>query len=41
MQSPDSQKIVARFFEALKRVIADGHIRGKATFTREHNKTRA
>lgn len=33
MQSPDSQQIVARFFEALYRLIADKVIRGKQTFT--------
>lgn len=35
MQTADSQKIVARFFEALERLKRDGEIRGKQTFTRE------
>lgn len=33
MQSPDSQIIVARFFEALDRLISEKIIRGKKTFT--------
>lgn len=33
MQSPDSQIIVARFFEALARLKANKVIRGKKTFT--------
>jgi len=37
MQSEDSQKIVARFFEALYELKALGKIRGKQTFTAEHN----
>ena len=37
MQTEDSQKIVARFFEALQRLKADRKIRGKQTFTREYN----
>lgn len=36
MQTPDSQAIVKRFFEALYAVIARGEIRGKQTFTRDH-----
>lgn len=36
MQTPESQIIVRRFFEALYRLKADGHIRGKQTFTREY-----
>ena len=35
MQTPDSQKIVARFFEALDRLKMEHKIRGKQTFTRE------
>lgn len=35
MQSPDSQIIVGRFFEALNHLIATKKIRGKQTFTRE------
>ncbi len=35
MQSPDSQKIVARFFQALDRLKLDRKIRGKKTFTEE------
>lgn len=37
MQTEDSQKIVARFFEALERLKTDRIIRGKQTFTREFN----
>ena len=37
MQSPDSQAIVNRFFEALYRLIAMKRIRGKQTFTRQYN----
>lgn len=37
MQTEDSQKIVARFFEALDRLKTDRVIRGKQTFTREFN----
>lgn len=37
MQTDDSQKIVVRFFEALKRLKRDGRIRGKQTFTRKNN----
>lgn len=33
MQSPDSQIIVGRFFEALQILKADKVIRGKKTFT--------
>lgn len=36
MQTADSQRIVKRFFEALQRLKADRKIRGKQTFTREH-----
>lgn len=36
MQTEDSQKIVARFFEAIYRLKATGVIRGKQTFTRSH-----
>lgn len=35
MQTPDSQKIVARFFEALALLKQEKKIRGKQTFTRE------
>lgn len=35
MQTADSQKIVARFFEALERLKTDRVIRGKQTFTNE------
>lgn len=35
MQTPDSQIIVARFFEALHHLIDTKVIRGKQTFTRE------
>lgn len=37
MQTDDSQRIVARFFEALHRLKDDRKIRGKQTFTREYN----
>lgn len=37
MQTPDSQIIVNRFFEALGRLIADKKIRGRQTFTRTYN----
>ncbi len=33
MQTPDSQKVIKRFFEALYRLKADRVIRGKQTFT--------
>ena len=33
MQTPDSQQIVKRFFQALYRLKADRKIRGKQTFT--------
>lgn len=36
MQTADSQRIIKRFFEALQRLKADRKIRGKQTFTREH-----
>ena len=36
MQTADSQIIVLRFFEALRRLKADKRIRGKQTFTRAH-----
>ncbi len=36
MQTPESQAIVKRFFEALYRLKADRKIRGKQTFTREY-----
>lgn len=36
MQTADSQRIVRRFFEALQRLKNDRKIRGKQTFTREH-----
>jgi len=36
MQTADSQRIVRRFFEALQRLKADRKIRGKQTFTRDH-----
>lgn len=36
MQTPDSQIIVGRFFEALQYLIDNKVIRGKQTFTREH-----
>lgn len=37
MNNPDSQKIVARFFQALQILKADKKIRGKQTFTRQFN----
>ena len=37
MNTPDSQAIVKRFFEALYYLKANKEIRGKATFTKEHN----
>ena len=37
MQTADSQRIIARFFEALQRLKSDRKIRGKQTFTREHD----
>lgn len=37
MQTPDSQMIVSRFFEALDKIIEYKIIRGKQTFTREYN----
>ncbi len=37
MQSEESQKITARFFEALHALIARGDIRGKQTFTRKYD----
>ncbi len=36
MNTPDSQAIVRRFFEALYYLKSTREIRGKATFTREH-----
>lgn len=36
MQTPDSQQIVKRFFEALDRLIESKVIRGKQTFTRRY-----
>lgn len=36
MQTPDSQQIIKRFFEALYYLKAARVIRGKGTFTREH-----
>ncbi len=36
MQTPESQAVVKRFFEALYRLKADRKIRGKQTFTREY-----
>ncbi len=33
MQTTDSQKVIARFFEAIYRLKADHVIRGKQTFT--------
>ena len=36
MQTPESQAIVKRFFEALYRLKQDRKIRGKQTFTREY-----
>ncbi len=37
MQTEDSQKVTRRFFEALRRLKEDKRIRGKQTFTREHD----
>lgn len=37
MQTPDSQIIIDRFFQALYYLKAEGLIRGKQTFTREHD----
>ena len=37
MQTEDSQKIVKRFFEALQILKDDKKIRGKQTFTRDHD----
>ena len=37
MQTEDSQKIIERFFDALYTLIERKEIRGKQTFTREHN----
>lgn len=36
MQTPDSQEIVKRFFEALYRLKTDRKIRGKQTFTNRY-----
>ncbi len=36
MQTPESQAIVKRFFEALYRLKVDRKIRGKQTFTRAY-----
>lgn len=36
MQTPESQAIVKRFFDALYRLKDDRRIRGKQTFTREY-----
>ncbi|MCM1220103.1 MAG: hypothetical protein NC548_36995 [Lachnospiraceae bacterium] len=36
MQTPDSQKIICRFFEALQVLIENKIIRGKQTFTRRY-----
>lgn len=36
MQTEDSQVIIERFFQALYYLKAEGKIRGKQTFTREH-----
>lgn len=40
MQTPDSQTIVNRFFEALMKLIEYKIIRGKQTFTRRYNVNR-
>lgn len=40
MNTPDSQIIVNRFFEALRRLKADRVIRGKQTFTARHGVNR-
>lgn len=37
MNTPDSQAIVRRFFVALDYLKGTGAIRGRQTFTREHN----
>ena len=37
MQTADSQRVIRRFFEAIQRLKAEKKIRGKQTFTREHN----
>ncbi len=37
MQTPDSQIITKRFFEALKMIIKNKIIRGKQTFTAQYN----
>ena len=37
MQTEDSQKIVRRFFQALYYLKEQGKIRGKQTFTRDHD----
>lgn len=37
MQTPESQEIIDRFFKALYALIDSKQIRGKQTFTREHN----
>lgn len=36
MQTEDSQKIIARFFQALYHLKSLGEIRGKQTFTRDY-----
>lgn len=36
MQTPDSQKIIERFFFVLHDMISNKYIRGKQTFTREY-----
>lgn len=36
MQTPDSQQVIKRFFEALYFLKASRVIRGKATFTKAH-----
>lgn len=37
MQSKDSQAIISRFFQALYRLKEDKKIKGKKTFTTEHD----
>ncbi|OLA94195.1 MAG: hypothetical protein BHW64_04935 [Candidatus Melainabacteria bacterium LEY3_CP_29_8] len=37
MNTPDSQEVIKRFFEAIYTLIERKEIRGKQTFTREHN----
>lgn len=37
MNTPDSQQIIRRFFDALYQLKTDKIIRGKQTFTREHD----